>query len=113
MTTPVAGLPISFSNDDAKANICSKARSSITALADLVKDVKVSSSIWMKQDHKFPLFDGWSEGYGAFTYSFKEKVNLINYIRNQKEHHKKINFVDEYKLILEEHGIEFNEKYLL
>lgn len=39
MTTPVAGLPISFSNDDAKANICSKAQSSINALAVLVKSI--------------------------------------------------------------------------
>jgi len=39
MTTPVAGLPISFSNDDAKANICLKAQSSINSLASLVKSI--------------------------------------------------------------------------
>ncbi|CAF2123767.1 unnamed protein product [Rotaria magnacalcarata] len=39
MTTPVAGLPISFSNDDAKANVCAKAQSSINALASLVKSI--------------------------------------------------------------------------
>jgi len=39
MTTPLSGLPISFSNDDAKANICSKAQSSINALASLVKSI--------------------------------------------------------------------------
>lgn len=39
MTTPVAGLPISFSNDEAKANICSKAQSSINSLAALIKSI--------------------------------------------------------------------------
>ncbi len=43
MTTPVAGLPISFSNDDAKANICSKAQASINALAGLVKSIVKNS----------------------------------------------------------------------
>jgi hypothetical protein len=43
MTTPAANLPVSFSNDDAKANICSKAQQSITALATLVKSIVKNS----------------------------------------------------------------------
>ena len=60
-----------------------------------------------------PAFEGWQEGYGAFTYSVKEKETVINYIKNQKEHHKSENFYDEFKRLLIENEIEFYEKYLL
>jgi putative transposase len=83
------------------------------ALADFVKDIKVSTSIWMKENGLFPNFEGWSEGYGAFTISIKERNNVITYIKNQKEHHKKVSFMDEYKSLLDEYGIEYDEKYLL
>ena len=82
-------------------------------LSDFVKDIKVASNTWMKDSGKFPAFDGWQEGYGAFTYSIKEKDMIINYIRNQKEHHKTETFYDEFKRLLIENGIEFDEKYLL
>lgn len=83
------------------------------ALANLVKDIKVSSSLWMKQSNKFPDFNGWAEGYGAFTYTIKEKDRLIEYVKNQKEHHKKTNYIDEYKKMLKEHDIEYDERYLV
>ena len=83
------------------------------SLADFVKDIKVSTSLWMKSSGKFPLFEGWQDGYGAFTYSIRERDMIINYIKKQKRHHNKESFYDEYKRLLEEHGIEFDEKYLL
>ena len=83
------------------------------ALADYVKDIKVASSLWMKEAGKFPDFLGWQEGYGAFTYSIREKDMIINYIKKQKEHHKTETFYDEYKRLLIESGVEFDEKYLL
>ncbi|HAP96622.1 MULTISPECIES: IS200/IS605 family transposase [Epilithonimonas] len=82
------------------------------SLSDFVKDIKVSTSLWMKQSGLFPEFTNWQEGYGAFTYSVREKDMIINYIKNQKEHHKNETFEDEYKKLLIEHGIEFDEKYL-
>ena len=83
------------------------------SLSDYIKDIKVASSIWMKACGKFPKFEAWQEGYGAFTYSIKEKDKIINYIKNQKEHHKTETFHDEFKRLLIENGIEFDEKYLL
>ena len=82
-------------------------------LSDYVKDIKVASSIWMKQSGKFPAFEGWQDKYGAFTYSVREKDMIINYIKNQKEHHKTESFYDEFKRLLIENEIEFDEKYLL
>jgi REP element-mobilizing transposase RayT len=83
------------------------------ALASLVKDIKLASSAHIKAQNLFPLFNGWQVGYGAFTYAFKDKDRLINYIRNQEEHHKEKPFREELIDLLEEHEIEFDEKYLL
>ena len=82
------------------------------SLADFVKDIKVSSSLWMKECGLFPDFEGWSDGYGAFTYSIRQRDVIINYVKRQKEHHKKETFPDEYKALLNEHGVEYDEKYL-
>jgi len=83
------------------------------ALADYVKDIKVASSLWMKESGKFPDFIGWQDGYGAFTYNIRQRDMIINYVKKQKEHHRKETFYDEYKRLLIENGVEFDEKYLL
>ncbi len=82
------------------------------SLSDFVKDIKVASSIWMKQHEKFPHWDSWGKGYGTFTCSYKEKERITSYIKGQKAHHKKENSFEEYKRLLEENGIEFDERYL-
>ena len=82
------------------------------ALADLVKDIKVASSKWIKSERIFPTFEAWQSGYGAFTYSIEDKDNLIEYIKNQKEHHRKLSFKEELMILLKEHNIDFKEKYL-
>jgi len=83
------------------------------ALAYLIKDIKIASSEYIKTENLFPNFKGWQDGYGSFTYSISAKDDLIEYVKNQKEHHKKVNFRDEYIALLKEHGIEFDEKFLL
>jgi len=83
------------------------------SLSSLVKDIKLASSIYIKEKNLFKDFINWQEGYGAFTYSIKEKDRLIEYVKNQVEHHRKKSFREEYVKLLDEHGIEFDEKYLL
>lgn len=83
------------------------------ALADLIKDIKLASTAYIKSEHLFPNFRGWQNGYGAFTYDLSAKENLISYVKNQGEHHKKVNFHDEYRQLLIKHDIDFEEKYLL
>ena len=83
------------------------------SLASLVKDIKVSSSLYIKEHQLFNGFTNWQSGYGAFTYSIKEKNRVINYIKNQEEHHRKKTFREEYIDLLKEHGVDFDEKYLL
>jgi REP element-mobilizing transposase RayT len=81
------------------------------ALADFMRDIKTASSIWLKQSGKFPEFEGWADGYAALTYSWKDKEMIINYIKNQQEHHKNESFNDELRRLLKEHGVEIDERY--
>ncbi len=81
------------------------------ALADLVRDIKLSTNAFIKEKAIFPHFEGWQSGYGAFTYSVAAKKNLIAYVKNQEEHHKTQNSTDELKEILKEFQIEYDERY--
>jgi REP element-mobilizing transposase RayT len=83
------------------------------APAYLIKDIKIASSEFIEQNDIFNDFGGWQVGYGAFTYSIDAKDNLIEYVKNQEEHHKKESFRDEYVRLLREHNINFNEEYLI
>ncbi len=82
-------------------------------LASLVKDIKLGCSAFIKETGLFPEFDGWQQGYGAFTCSYSGKDRLIAYIKNQQKHHRTVSFREEYRALLEKHGIAFEEKYLL
>jgi REP element-mobilizing transposase RayT len=81
------------------------------APADFMREVKASSSLWMKNSMFFPSFIGWEEGYGSFTCSYKDLSRLIEYIKTQEEHHKKVTFEEEYRKILLDSGITPDEKY--
>ncbi|MGD9929640.1 MAG: IS200/IS605 family transposase [Mangrovibacterium sp.] len=83
------------------------------ALANLIKDIKVSSHGWIKEQGNYPKFRRWAEGYGAFTLSLKEKDAVIRYVIQQQEHHQKESFREEYIRLLKENGIDFDEKYLI
>lgn len=76
------------------------------AVSDFVKRLKNASHKWLEQHSDwFPDFYAWSKGYCALIYSEHEKAKIVNYIKNQKEHHKSINFVDEMKALI----VDFDE----
>jgi REP element-mobilizing transposase RayT len=81
------------------------------ALADLMRDIKVSTSVWIKEQKLLSAFDGWAEGYGSFTCSFMDLARLNDYIVNQQDHHKKKSFEEEYRILLMESGIRIDERY--
>ncbi len=83
------------------------------ALADFIRDIKTASSIWLKDAEYFKKFTGWADGYAALTYSYWDKDKLINYIKNQQEHHKYETFEEEYRRLLEEHHIKIDDRYFL
>ena len=82
------------------------------SISSLVQNVKTESSKWIK-DQKFCTFPfAWQEGYGAFSYSKSHVHNVIRYIQNQEVHHKKQNFLDEYRQFLTAFEIEYEEQYI-
>jgi putative transposase len=81
-------------------------------LSDFIKEIKTSTNTWIKEKNVFPAFTYWQSGYGAFTLSYAEKDGLIEYIKNQQEHHKTESYLDELRRLLKAAGIEFDEKYL-
>ncbi|MBR3284491.1 MAG: IS200/IS605 family transposase [Alloprevotella sp.] len=82
------------------------------SLSDFVRDVKQGSSKWAKQQTYFPKFRGWGKEYGAFSCGKDEKDIIKRYIINQKEHHKKKTFEDEYQQMLEQYGLKWYENAL-
>jgi REP element-mobilizing transposase RayT len=83
------------------------------ALSDFMKELKEYSSKWLAKNPNFPDFEGWAVSFAGFTYNSNDKQTIINYIKNQKEHHKTVSFENEYRQILIENGIEIDEKYFL
>jgi len=82
------------------------------SVSSLIKDIKLASTKFIKQENLFPHFTGWQDGYAAFTYSIGDKDRLIEYAKNQEEHHKRKSFKEELIELLQEHQITFEEKYL-
>lgn len=81
-------------------------------LSDFIKEIKTAANSWIKESGNYPKFISWAEGYCALTYSQRDKGVILNYIKNQREHHKKVSFEDEYRTLLKEHGIEVDERFL-
>ena len=82
------------------------------ALSDFLKDIKMASSKWIKTQGIFKAFDNWQKGYAAFTHSINDKNRLIDYIRNQKEHHRQTPFKEELIGLLTKANVEYDPKYL-
>jgi REP element-mobilizing transposase RayT len=82
------------------------------SISDLMQDIKGSSSKWINEKKFLKVKFEWQEGYGAFSYSKSHVDNVINYIKNQEEHHKKTTFREEYFNFLEKFEIDYDEKYV-
>jgi putative transposase len=81
-------------------------------LSDLVREIKKSSTKYINEMNFNKTKFQWQEGFGAFSYSHSHVPIVIKYILNQKEHHKKVSFKEEYLKLLEKFNIEYNEKYV-
>ena len=81
-------------------------------LSDLVREVKKSSTEWIKENKLIKYRFNWQEGFGAFSYSHSQLDQVIKYVMNQKEHHQKKSFREEYLDLLKKFEIEYDEKYL-
>ena len=82
------------------------------ALSDLVKYIKQSSSVWINDQSLTKQHFAWQGGFGAFSYSKSHLSNVINYINNQEEHHRKKSFHEEYIEFLDAFEIEYDLRYI-
>ena len=108
-------------NNDAKLIIANSTTNHIHLLVSLprkidisklIGDIKRDSSVWIKkQNARFAEFY-WQRGYGAFSIGQSQVETVVNYIKNQKEHHKKQDFKDEYRTLLKKYKIEYDERYV-
>jgi REP element-mobilizing transposase RayT len=81
-------------------------------LSDLVREIKKSSNEFINQKRLSKKKFQWQEGYGAFSFSHSALDDVIRYVKNQKEHHKKQNFKDEYVSFLKKFQVEYKDEYL-
>ncbi len=81
-------------------------------ISDLVRDIKNNSTNFINEHDWLRNKFSWQEGYGAFSYSESQFGNVIEYIKNQKQHHQKKTFKQEYLSFLKKFNISFEEKYL-
>jgi len=82
------------------------------SISDLVRDIKSNSSKFINEKKWFIGRFHWQKGFGAFSYSRSQIDDVVHYIKNQKEHHKKISFRDEYIKLLDHFGIEYDVRYV-
>ena len=82
------------------------------ALSALMQEIKRDSSEWINKERLAMGRFSWQEGYGAFSYSKSHISRVANYIETQEQHHKKKTFIEEYKKILKEVDIEYDERYI-
>jgi putative transposase len=82
------------------------------ALSDLMQHVKQDSSKWINQKKFISERFEWQEGYGAFSYSKSQASRVIAYVQNQEFHHRKISFLDEYKMFLDKFEVHYDERYI-
>ena len=79
----------------------------------MVKEIKRSSSMYLKKLHSSYNHFAWQNGYAVFYIGQSGVDNATKYISNQAAHHAKVNFEDEYRLLLEKYNIEYNRDYVL
>ena len=83
------------------------------SVAETLKKIKGKSSKWLNERPGRTGRFEWQEGYGAFSVSASHVEKVRAYIRNQEVHHRRQSFKDELISLLERHGIEYDERYLL
>ena len=81
-------------------------------IASVVKEVKRTSSGWIKECSRQLSKFHWQGGYAAFSVSQSNLKEVIRYIENQEEHHKRVTFQDEYRAFLKAYGVEYDERYV-
>ena len=81
-------------------------------LAEWIKELKRASSIWIKTKQASLKDFQWQSGYGAFSVSPSQCPRVQRYIGGQEEHHRRLSYQNEFRRLLDKHGIEYDEQYV-
>ena len=82
------------------------------SISNLMREIKGNSSQWINEQNFLKSRFSWQEGYGAFSYGKSQLDFVIDYIKNQEQHHQRRTFLEEYKALLDLFGIDYDERYL-
>ncbi len=80
-------------------------------IADFVKETKRATTAWIQQKGGGLADFHWQRGYGIFSVSESGRDEVVQYILNQEDHHRDLDFKDEFRRFCEKHGIEIDERY--
>jgi hypothetical protein len=81
------------------------------SFAKAVQLIKGGSSKWIHGELGIRKFE-WQEGYGAFSVSQSQTKKTVAYINNQREHHRKRTFQEEFLELLDKHGVDYDRRYI-
>lgn len=111
MVKKQGGQPIEINGPEDHIHIVASLSPAIS-ISECLQDLKANTTNWVHQT--FPDLHNffWQEGYSAFSVSPSVLPSVVNYVRNQQEHHKKVSFAEELKWLLDSHGIDYEERYL-
>ncbi len=90
--------------------LCALART--CAAADMVKEVKRGSTLWLRTKSQDLRDFSWQNGYGSFSIGFSQIRSARDYIAGQEAHHRKASFQEEFRQLLRRYEIEFDERYV-
>jgi putative transposase len=105
------GILIEIGDIDDHIHLLVKIKPSIS-ISEMLNKIKANSSKWFNENQKSSRRFAWQEGYAAFSVSESQAPNVRDYIRNQREHHQRISFQEEFIAILEKHGVSYDPRYI-
>jgi len=107
----VGGISLALNGIEDHVHLLAKLRPD-RALSDVLRDLKANATGWMHD--VFPLLKNfsWQRGYGAFTVSQSNVEEVRNYIAQQKQHHQRTSFREEFIQFLQANGIDYNERFI-
>jgi putative transposase len=103
--------PLVIGGVEDHVHILSTLSRTLTA-ADMVKEAKRGSSLWLKAKQPDLKDFAWQNGYGIFSTGFSQVGIVKDYIAGQEEHHRKVSFQDEFRGFLKRYDVEYDERYV-